>query len=119
MVNLNSSPSRIQATKTEPILTSWENFSSEIPGEVATGDLVEIRGAKLKFDKNELVQGLFFLKPDGSEIRATEYSKVGGNSITCKIPEGLVPEESVRVQVRALFGTNLRSGELDDSILVR
>lgn len=119
MVNLKASPARIQATKSEPILTSWENYSSGIPNEISVGDLVEFRGAKLKFDKIELTQGLFFLKPDGSEIRATEYSKVTGNSITCKIPEGFAPEESVRVQVRALFGNSLRSGELDDPILVR
>ncbi|WCL51255.1 DNA-binding domain-containing protein [Leptospira sp. GIMC2001] len=118
-VNLNASTARITAVKAEPIITSWANLSLEGIESFLVGHLVEFRGAKLKFTKTDTNQGIFFVRSDGTEIRATEYSGIGGNAIGCKIPEGLEPGESVSVEARALFGSVIRTGKFDDLILIQ
>lgn len=109
-VNINASTSRINAVKAEPILTSWANLSIEGNAGFLVGHLVEFRGARLKFSRQDINQGIFFLRSDGSEIRANEYSGIGGTAVGCKIPIGLEPGESIRVEARALFGSVIRSG---------
>jgi hypothetical protein len=116
-VNLEATPTRVVANRSEPNLTSWVNLSIEGSVNPSVGQLIEVRGSRLRFDKNDPRQGIFFIKDDGSSIRATEYSNIGGNRVSLKLPEGIEPGESLRLQARSLFGSVVRSGELDYPII--
>jgi hypothetical protein len=111
-------PIRIASSKSAPLLTSWANISDRGNSNVRIGSLIEIRGQRLNFAEKETNQGVFFTKEDGTNIRGTEYSRIANGLVGMKVPEGLNPGESYNVEVRALFGTNLRTGKLDDSILI-
>lgn len=117
-VNHEGSTARINPQSISPVLNSWSNLSVEGMLNPMPGQLLEARGNRLRFDKADLAQGLFILRGDGSVVRVNEYSRISGNRLGFKLPEALEPGESIRLKVTALFGSSIRSGELDAPILL-
>lgn len=106
---------RVALVKTIPLVMSVENISSGAEDTLNTGDLVTVRGENLRFDKAELNQGVFFAK-GGSEIRVSEYSQISGKLVSFKAPAGIVIGESYRLRVRNLFGSEIRTGEMEQDV---
>ncbi|MBK7058170.1 MAG: DUF4469 domain-containing protein [Leptospiraceae bacterium] len=106
---------RVAQGKILPLVISVENISSGAVDTLSSGDLVAIRGENLKFNKAELNQGVF-LEKNGAEIRVSEYSQVTSKLVSFKTPNGIVIGESYRLRVRNLFGSEIRTGEMEQDV---
>ncbi len=106
---------RVAQGKILPLVISVENISSGAVDTLSSGDLVAIRGENLKFNKAELNQGVF-LEKNGAEIRVSEYSQVTSKLVSFKTPNGIVIGESYRLKVRNLFGSEIRTGEMEQDV---
>ena len=106
---------RVAQGKILPLVISVENISSGAVDTLNSGDLVAIRGENLKFNKAELNQGVF-LEKNGAEIRVSEYSQVTSKLVSFKTPNGIVIGESYRLKVRNLFGSEIRTGEMEQDV---
>jgi len=111
-------PIRIATSKSEPSLSSWANISNRGSQTARIGSLMEVLGKRLTFSEMDPNQGIFFSQGAGNTTRVSEYSIITNRVVGFKTPEGLIPGESYNVEVRALFGTNLRIGKLDEFILI-
>lgn len=88
------------------------NHSSGSTETISPGDLISINGLNLKFENSKLDEGLFLEGQDG-QLRVQEYSQIGTNTISCKLPIGLQPGDEYQFLVKSRFGTNLREGRLE------
>jgi hypothetical protein len=86
--------------------------------EIKSGNLVQITGARLSFEKSDAETGVY-LQPDfGDPVRVTEYGKTGDTLILLKMPEGLtVGNNSVEVRGRSKDGKITR-GFLKDPVVI-
>jgi len=71
------------------------------------GDNIRLVGHDLRFDKADLNQGVFFIKADGSEIRATVYGPINPSDVTALVPAGLTG--AVQVRISAFINGSLRN----------
>jgi hypothetical protein len=53
------------------------------------GDLIQIRGNNLKFDRADVQQGLFLKPAAGAEVRCTAYSDIEPQTFTAIVPAAL------------------------------
>lgn len=113
-----ANPVRVLAPPPSPILLSFHNSSLESTREIGTSDMICIKGSNLKFDKADLNQGVFLMREDGTNIRVSEYSEISSRKILFKAPANLPIGEKIQVEVRAAFGSNLRTGKLNNSVEV-
>ena len=68
---------------------------------VTIGEIARIDGDDLKFDKQDLEQGIFFVDAKGKEVRSVTYSSVGSKVIVCSVPalaKGAVYELQLRTR---------------------
>lgn len=61
------------------------------------GTMIRIVGHDLRFVKTDITQGVFFIKPDGSEVRATVYGPLDPSQITVLVPATLSGVLQVRI----------------------
>ncbi|HNF27564.1 MAG TPA: DNA-binding domain-containing protein [Leptospiraceae bacterium] len=115
-VSLAAKMGRIAGVKTVPVVTSLVNHTATVENKIRAADLMTLRGENLKFDSTAPEQGIFF-SGNGGEVKVTEYSLVKAKSAIFKIPAGLNSGSSYKLLVRNLFGKELRTGEMDSSIL--
>ncbi|HNF28188.1 MAG TPA: DNA-binding domain-containing protein [Leptospiraceae bacterium] len=115
-VSLEAKISRISGVKSVPVPAGLTNHSGTAENKMRAADLATLRGENLKFDSTVPEQGIFF-SGNGGEVKAIEYSQVKSKSVTFKVPAGLNPGSSYKLLVRNLFGKELRTGEMDSSIL--
>lgn len=90
-------------------------FSSETSqlGITKAGDILNVYGYNLKFDRANEREGLFFVDGTGTETRATIYSQILPKTIAASVPAGLSPG-SYSLAVRSLAnGKTLREGRLE------
>jgi hypothetical protein len=59
-------------------------------GEAGLGDLIRVRGSRMKFDPTNSGQGLFFLSADGCERRASIYAHIQPSIVIAALPADLV-----------------------------
>jgi hypothetical protein len=109
-VTEKANPARISSITPSPEIFRFYNSTLERARVIRSGDLMELRGSKLKFSKEDENSGVFFLKEDGTSIRASEYSIVNSALVIFKAPEGFVLEEKWQLEVRASIGSELRTG---------
>lgn len=115
-VTQEAKTSRIAGVKTLPIVAGLLNHTGTAENKIKAADLVTVRGENLKFDAGAAEQGIFF-SGNGTELKVTEVSQVKSKSVTFKAPAGLNSGSSYKILVRNLFGKELRTGEMDSSIL--
>jgi hypothetical protein len=105
-----SSPVKMENSKPVPILLSFYNFSLEQSAILREGDLVEIRGYRLQFDKENPKLGVFLVKTDGTRVPVTEYAKISATRLIFKIPSFPDSTEFFGLEMEGLFGREIRKG---------
>ena len=58
---------------------------------------IRLYGHDLRFDKADLTQGVFFIKADGTEVRATVYGPINPSDVTVLVPAALTGPLQVRI----------------------
>jgi len=77
------------------------------------GDILNVYGSCLKFDRANPQEGLFFIDAGGTETRASLYSQILPKTIVAGVPPGLAAD-SYSVAVRSLAnGKKLREDRLE------
>ena len=113
---------KTKKVKYRKALPNPEEFTDSVTGvanlSATPGDIGVLRGNLLKFDKDDLAQGIFFIAENDptQETRVSSYSGVKPAEVHCRIPN-LVPG-SYRLVVRAFIGNNIREGEMDNLLTV-
>lgn len=106
---------RINRSNPQPSLKLIKNCSRE-NGKYLAGDLLILKGSKLRFPEREESLGVFFVKK-GVEKRVTEYSNITSSQIGFKIPNDITAD-SYKIVVKNNFGTETRQGELLEKIKI-
>jgi hypothetical protein len=117
-VTEKANPSRVSSVTPGPEILRMHNSTLERPRVIRSGDLMELRGLRLKFNKEDTNVGVFFLKEDGSRIRAAEYSLINNTLVTFKAPEGLEWNQPLVLEVKSYFGSEIRTGRFKKSFEV-
>jgi len=103
-----------------PVPRSIVSAAGSEPGKAKPGDIVDIRGLRLKFDPANAQEGVFFVGASagaGGEARAELYPLVQPRTIIAAMPPAL-PEGSYSVVIRSLAGgTTLREGRLEGFVV--
>lgn len=103
-----------------PIIQAIQNAedSSSI-NRASPGQIVNIIGNRLSFDKADADTGVFLVNQDSDEeFRASVYSRLGTARIDCKIPAASVGNYVVEVRTRSRDGAELRVGAFETDFAV-
>lgn len=90
-----------------PNLDSSRNQANGEINQYVPGDLVQIRGNNLKFDRTDVQQGLFLRPAAGAEVRCTSYADIEPTSFTAIVPAAL--SGALTVRMVAKINGSLRS----------
>jgi hypothetical protein len=71
------------------------------------GTMVRLIGTDLRFDKTDVTQGVFFIKADNTEVRATVYGPLNPSEVTVLVPAALTG--TLRVRIAAFINGSIRS----------
>lgn len=83
--------------KVLPNIDSILNQANGALNQYAPGDMVQIRGNNLKFDRTDVQQGLFLKPAAGAEVRCTSYADIEPQSFTALVPAALSGALTVRM----------------------
>ena len=109
---------KLETVKPCPKLLEFFDYSSDSPDHLLTpGGMARLTGHRLKFDPTDLVQGIFFTAGDGQVSRVEVVAQNRPGELLFQIPAGLSPGEYA-VEVRAAFGREVRSGQLEARLSV-
>lgn len=86
-------------------------------GPLTPGGMAEITGSRLAFDPASPDQGVFFVAGDGAATRAGVVGHNAPSRLLVLVPGGLAAG-AYRVEVRAAFGRELRTGRFDGPLSV-
>jgi hypothetical protein len=116
-----------KAIRPNPIPECYRNLAdSEVDGILTPGRMAQVTGHRLKFDPDDPEQGLFLIParngdqitPPGPAIRITDIARNKGRELIFMVPAHL-PVGAYVLEVRALFGQHsLRSGRLEEKLIV-
>lgn len=93
----------------EPILLKYTDYNSNnsINSMLTAGGIGEIRGKQLKFDKDNLEEGIFFIASDGMATKVAVISNRTESKLVFFIPLSLAPG-NYTLEVRKAYGTTNR-----------
>ena len=95
-----------------PIIHAIQNAEDpSFINQASVGQIVNIVGSRLSFDKADLETGVFLINQDNDEeIRASVYSRLGSSRVDCKIPLASAGNYTVELRTRTRDGGELRTG---------
>jgi hypothetical protein len=85
-----------------PTIDSAVSVKSDAEMSAGPGDFLRVEGEKLKFDKANAAEGLFFV--NGQETRAVQYARIQPSLLIAQVPPELGPG-SYSLVVRSMQGT--------------
>lgn len=83
--------------KLTPVIDTVINLQTNVVNTYIPGDLIQVRGDYLKFDKADLTQGIFFKAGAAAEVRATIYGTLEPRAVSVMVPASLTGPLTVRV----------------------
>lgn len=86
--------------KVLPNIDSILNQANGALNKYAPGDMIQIRGDNLKFDRSDVQQGLFLKPAAGAEVRCTSYADIEPQSFTAIVPAALSGDLTVRMAAK-------------------
>ena len=75
--------------KLTPQIDTIVNLKNGHDNEYSAGDMLELRGHLLRFDKSDSNQGVTFIKEDGSKVAATVYGSNTPSKVQALVPSAL------------------------------
>lgn len=110
-------PQKIASDTRAPILVDYFDFgSSSRNGLITPGNGGRISGGLLRFDATDPQQGIFFVAANGTATHATTIMRNKMGELIFIIPTLAAGEYTL--QVRAMFGQSVRSGSLQQALIV-
>ena len=100
--------------KLSPLIDSILSQETGAENFYVPGTLIEINGDNLRFQKNDVTQGVFFRSGNNPEVRATIYGTVTPTSLSVLVPATLSGPLTVRVA--AFLNGSVRSFTYMDPI---
>ncbi len=82
------------------VLPNIDSVISQVNGALnkyTPGDMIQVRGDNLKFNKSDVLQGLFLTPAAGAEVRCTSYSDIEPQTFTAIVPAALSGPLTVRM----------------------
>lgn len=102
----------------QPVVQRVANTESAEGGSTGTaGELIQLFGSRLSFDKSDPEVGVFFVAEDESETRVSGYGRIGSSFITCKIPQVAAGQYTVQVRTKPT-NRDVRMGAAEDPFIV-
>lgn len=96
-----------------------DSFKTAGGGEPQRGSIVELRGARLKFNRSQHGVGVFFTAPGKPDVAVRHYLSIHPAYIGFVLPDELEPGTVYTVQIRAyLIGRALRTAQLSKPVVV-
>ena len=83
--------------KLTPIIDSLINQATGALNIYTAGDLMQVRGDNLKFNRSNTLEGIFLTNAAGVETRCTIYADIEPQSFTFLIPPGTTGTQTVRM----------------------
>lgn len=114
-VTLEARTMKIPFKKTQPTLYQVTNLSTGSENQIKEGDLLILTGESLKFDPMDLQQGVFLESNEGIQ-RVQTYSSVKSKEVTFLVPTGMETGKDYRLMVKSVFGSEIRTGELEATL---
>ena len=72
-----------------PLVDSVRNQVNGNLNQYIPGDMIQVRGNNLKFDRDDTQQGLFLKPAAGAEVRCTSYADIEPQTFTALVPAAL------------------------------
>ncbi|MBL9116960.1 MAG: DUF4469 domain-containing protein [Verrucomicrobiaceae bacterium] len=83
-----------------PVVASILSASTNQIDVYVPGDMITVRGQHLKVERDDPTQGIFLIKPDGTETRCMSYGAITRLRVTALVPGTLSGPLRVRVASR-------------------
>ena len=120
-IRLGKLEKRLAAVKTKfnrlfPFPEILTDAKTEMENSIITsGGIAVLRGSLLKFDPQDIQQGIFFIAVDNSadEIRAVNYTTIRSHEINFQIPALEPKDYFLAVKSSYYSWTTVRKGEID------
>jgi len=96
--------------RNEPIIFSSSSVKTDAELKAGAGDFIRVLGQRLKFDKANEKEGLFFL--NGVETRAAQYATIQPGLVIAEVPPGLKPGTYTLALRSFQNGKDLHEGRL-------
>lgn len=93
--------------KVTPIIDSMINQATGALNIYIAGNLMQVRGDNLKFNRSDPLQGIFLTNSAGVETHCTVYADIEPQSFTFLVPAGTTGPQTVRIT--AYINGSLRS----------
>ena len=114
----NLSPVKSETNIKNPSLLEFLDHNSGERNTVITkGGIGQISGHRLNFNPEDTNQGIFLIAEDGSETRITVVGMNKPSQLMFSIPASL-PSGNYTLEVRVIFSSKLRSGNLNETLSV-
>jgi hypothetical protein len=106
---------KIEASVPRPNPLTFQDPASS-NGSASPGSGGKIKGHRLKFDEADPQQGVFFVAEDGAVVRVNHVLSNKPGEVIFIVPT--LTAGSYQLEVRALFGKQLRRGLLEKAIII-
>jgi hypothetical protein len=100
--------------KVSPLIDSIMSQENAAPGKYTPGTMIELSGSNLRFDKADVLQGVFFRSGNSAEVRATIYGTITPTSLSVLVPAAL--SGPLVVRIAAFINGSVRSFTFMDPI---
>jgi hypothetical protein len=80
-----------------PVIDTIICLQNNAEDHYVVSDNIRLYGHDLRFDKSDPLQGVFFIKADGTEVRASVYGPINPSDVTALVPAGLTGVLQVRI----------------------
>lgn len=115
-------PMKVKVSARMPLPERFVDTATQRRDEViSNGKVGEIKGSYLKCDETDNDQGVFIIKPDGSELRCADFIHNAPSKLLFYIPNTLTVGEEVVLEVRNKLNNEIkavRSGRLSKTLSV-
>ena len=101
-----------------PSLRAILASGSETPGAICPGDIVSVKGLRLRFDPKDSKQGLFFADASEAETRSPFYPMIQPGTIMASVPAALAVGSYAVILRAAVNGKDIREARLEDVAIV-
>jgi hypothetical protein len=102
--------------KAQPAILSAASVKTDAPMSAAPGDFIRVEGQRLRFDKANQEEGLFFV--NGHETRAVQYATVSPSLVIAQVPPDLAAG-SYLLALRSMAGSkSLHEGRAKANLVI-
>jgi hypothetical protein len=111
---------KIEAPNNLPLPATFEDIASATVNNTMTPNgVASLRGLRLNFNQDELLQGIFLIDSRYNEYRIERILSHKGTHIVFQLPDNLVPDEyTLEVRMLRKGSKTVRKGKLSEKLTV-